>query len=86
MGYINMKEQKKQKKSKKKLLDINDKSKWGHRFEIRNRKQVVRDFFTEKPLPMKRPKSDNGSEKTKYIKQKIKSFEPVPQKRKKKCC
>lgn len=65
-----MKEQKKGKKHKKRGLDINDKSKWGHRFEIRNRSQVNRDFFTETNLPKKRQKSVNSSEKEKSPKAK----------------
>ena len=79
-----MKEHKKNKKSKKRAIDINDKSKWGHRFEIRNRTQVSRDFFQEKSLPKKRPKHENGIEKEKQQKQKKNPPEPNIQKKRKK--
>lgn len=38
---------------KKKGLDINDHSKWGHRFEFRDRSQVQRDIFSP-VVPIKR--------------------------------
>lgn len=81
-----MKEVKKGKKTKKRGVDINDKSKWGHRFEIRNRTQVVRDFFSEKPLPKKRSKSedaDKDKDKQKPPKIKKAQAEPKPSKRRK---
>ena len=76
-----MKEQKKSKKKHKRGIDINDKSKWGHRFEIRNRAQVVREFFPTKAVPKKRNKPENG-EQDKASKQKTKA-EPRPQKKRK---
>ena len=79
-----MKEQKKNKKHKKRGVDINDKSKWGHRFEIRDRTQVVRDFFTDQTAPKKRPRCENGEPKQKPPKVQKQVSEPKVQKRRKK--
>lgn len=76
-----MKEQKKVKKHKKRIIDINDKSKWGHRFEIRNRNQVKRDFFTEITLPKKRQKSEHPMEKEKSPKCKKPEIKVVKKKK-----
>lgn len=75
-----MKEQEKYNNNKKRGLDINDKSKWGHRFEIRNRTQVVRDFFNDSLIPKKRTKLENGTEKP--LKHQKTQSEPRPPKRK----
>jgi hypothetical protein len=45
------------KKTHKRQLDINDKSKWGHRFEIRERRAAIREVYTP-VLPKLKAKND----------------------------
>lgn len=45
-------------KKAKRGFDINDHSKWGHRFEFRDRSKAQRDIFTVAAERMKRPKPE----------------------------